>query len=612
MPWHIEKRGDEYCVIKDANGSSSGCHPTEDDANAQMRALYASEKEQKEGHMSDDDSTKMVVMTADAPTSFDELDDLRDAELIRRKFGILADDYLYVATNILYSPEVEDKGTALNALSQEFVGRISNLDADASSKSLLEKAVWSTAYKNDLPDSAFLYIEAGGKKDADGKTTPRSLRHFPVKDAGGKADIAHLRNAIAQASKAKNKDGEKLSDAIVKRVQSKARKMLENAQKDVSDTFWRSVVTKAKTFVSGSPDPDPDSPRPFFVWKDKDTDEFCWFAVYSNNFRDNDRPPEIIASDAHSEFVNAVDKGLWPMPELWLWHVPGSRVGHARMLAYDKETGFAMATGVFDPGMEHIAESLCHKGEDVSVSHGMPDPFIQRDSKDPSIITRYRTREISPLPAWAAANKSTGFLILNKEVVQMIPEQKAKFLADLGIDVDALTKKLEETKAALDAAGVDSKEVEDSADVGTQTDKDDETEDEPATEGADAAPEETSPAEPAPLSVEVVAAAVQVGVEAAMESVSGQLKDVSDRLAKLEKATDEFAEMTPGAASFGALLRSSVLGKTETKVDGRTKEGRDGPAETPPIQEGTTPFAIVDILKSGGDWRTAVADKMQQ
>jgi hypothetical protein len=56
------------------------------------------------------------------------------------------------------------------------------------------KADMSTADVNDLPDSAFAYIEPGGSKDADGKTTPRSLRHFPVHDE------AHAKNALARAS----------------------------------------------------------------------------------------------------------------------------------------------------------------------------------------------------------------------------------------------------------------------------------------------------------------------------------------------------------------------------------------------------------------------------
>ena len=63
---------------------------------------------------------------------------------------------------------------------------------------LNERAVWSTAFQNNLPDSSFLYIESGGKKDSEGKTVPRTLRHFPYKDANGKVDLPHLRNALAR------------------------------------------------------------------------------------------------------------------------------------------------------------------------------------------------------------------------------------------------------------------------------------------------------------------------------------------------------------------------------------------------------------------------------
>ena len=47
---------------------------------------------------------------------------------------------------------------------------------------------------NDLADSDFAYIEPGGTKDAQGRTTPRSLRHFPIHDE------AHVRNALARLS----------------------------------------------------------------------------------------------------------------------------------------------------------------------------------------------------------------------------------------------------------------------------------------------------------------------------------------------------------------------------------------------------------------------------
>ncbi len=55
-------------------------------------------------------------------------------------------------------------------------------------------AAISAADRNSLPDAAFAYIEPGGTKDEDGRTVPRSLRHFPVHDA------AHVRNALAEAT----------------------------------------------------------------------------------------------------------------------------------------------------------------------------------------------------------------------------------------------------------------------------------------------------------------------------------------------------------------------------------------------------------------------------
>ncbi len=42
-PWHVEKRGDKWCVVKDSDGETVACHDTEEEANAQMRALYANE-----------------------------------------------------------------------------------------------------------------------------------------------------------------------------------------------------------------------------------------------------------------------------------------------------------------------------------------------------------------------------------------------------------------------------------------------------------------------------------------------------------------------------------------------------------------------------------------
>lgn len=71
----------------------------------------------------------------------------------------------------------------------------------------IEKA---SAAINALPDAAFAFVEPGGKKDDDGKTVPRSLRHFPHHNASvtdpndnDSVDLPRLRNALARLNQAK-------------------------------------------------------------------------------------------------------------------------------------------------------------------------------------------------------------------------------------------------------------------------------------------------------------------------------------------------------------------------------------------------------------------------
>jgi HK97 family phage prohead protease len=77
-------------------------------------------------------------------------------------------------------------------------------------------AEWDTSYVNDLPDSAFLTILGGGHKDADGKTMPRSLRYFPVRNAAGDVDLPHVRNALARIPQASSLSAAQREAAMAK------------------------------------------------------------------------------------------------------------------------------------------------------------------------------------------------------------------------------------------------------------------------------------------------------------------------------------------------------------------------------------------------------------
>jgi HK97 family phage prohead protease/HK97 family phage major capsid protein len=65
-----------------------------------------------------------------------------------------------------------------------------------------QRAEWDASYINDLPDSAFACIDAGGEKDESGRTVPRSLRHYPHHNAAGEVDRPHLSNALARVAQA--------------------------------------------------------------------------------------------------------------------------------------------------------------------------------------------------------------------------------------------------------------------------------------------------------------------------------------------------------------------------------------------------------------------------
>lgn len=124
---------------------------------------------------------------------------------------------------------------------------------------VVSEAVWSAKYINTLPDSAFLYIAPGGKKDSEGKTAPRALRYFPIKDASGKIDLPHLRNALARIPQSK------LPANVKARVAAKAKRMARQNKINVGEEFldaknmrfplsWPAIIESVIAFNQGAHD----------------------------------------------------------------------------------------------------------------------------------------------------------------------------------------------------------------------------------------------------------------------------------------------------------------------------------------------------------------------
>lgn len=99
-----------------------------------------------------------------------------------------------------YPPEQSDQGDAMRTLTRDGIELTVPDEATddyivamfAAATAVRTAATLATKTVNDLPDSAFAYIEPGGTKDSGGLTVPRSKRHFPIPDA------AHVRAALSR------------------------------------------------------------------------------------------------------------------------------------------------------------------------------------------------------------------------------------------------------------------------------------------------------------------------------------------------------------------------------------------------------------------------------
>lgn len=559
------------------------------------------------------DAEKFMDMMygAGGAISFTELDANRQAREQAMALMELTHDFQQLVDNIMWSPDVTSKASAIRELSSEFADR---LETGNYNKGLtLFKEVWTAQYVNDLPDSSFLFIEDGGTKES-GKTAPRSLRHLPYKDDKGAVDLPHLRNALSRLGQSKTGQGWKGFNR--ESVKSKAESILER-ESPKKETAFGKFVNLIKGVVSpNSVKSEPEeNPNGFFIFKDKGG-TYRWIARYSNNFRDDDRPPEIISSKSHQRFEALVDAGIAPLPELWLWHNKDWRIGQSEWIAYD-DAGFAMAGGHVFPECEEIAKQL-QALSDVGVSHGMKGEFIRRDIADPSIITQHITHEISPLPMWAAANKRTGFVVLDddKEISMLSKDKRHELVSKWGLTdeyLDALEAMNATTAKATADAGVQRKEANGETPEATP-------ETVPAVEAAQPTEEEEIDVQTDVTPTEEPAAAdapqadnpeLLTAVEETMKAVMVMTKEVRDLAAKVKEleGSEEAkiaakVKQTP-LASMTQLLVNSVIGNEETRVDGRTSLAKSGPVETAPSSPSVTGIPLIDGWITNADKKSA-------
>jgi hypothetical protein len=213
-------------------------------------------------------------------------------------------------------------------------------------------------------------------------------------------------------------------------------------QTEVRQNILERVVEAVKEILN----PQPDSA--FTVQKDLNG-QWRWMASFTNNFKDRDG--EIISEKALDGYIDRVNSGLTPMPELWLGHIEGTKHGQADMVF--GVGSFVTAVGSFDgtPEAEKAIEFYKRNASKVALSHGFT--FPSWGLKD-GIYDVVNVFEISVLPApLVASNPFTEFEVNNMK--QISPEQQTALSLVFGKDkVDTIIESRRQQSEDIKAAGV--------------------------------------------------------------------------------------------------------------------------------------------------------------
>jgi len=148
-----------------------------------------------------------------------------------------------------------------------------------------------------------------------------------------------------------------------------------------------------------------------------------WAALFSNNARDRDG--EWFSQKSHDEFIERIDAGIVPMPQLDYWH---SKAYHGQAFWVERVGHMMLAVGTFydDPFSKAMKEYYKNAPADSDlVSFGY---FYPRSMLVDGVYHAYNAFEISPLPSEVAANLYTGFASLEEFKAMSMTAEKIKAL----------------------------------------------------------------------------------------------------------------------------------------------------------------------------------------
>lgn len=313
------------------------------------------------------------------------------------------------------------------------------------------------------------------------------------------------------------------------------------------------IIKFMKEYFNLDPVEQPESDEamvPITFLKDADGNYSKWIGIYSNSFRDDDLVPEILESKGHIDFVKGVDAGKYPLPELWVWHVPEWKLGEATVVAYDEvEDGivFAIAGGDIDKDKFGIAKAIAESGVDWRMSHTFMTN--QRNDMDNS-YPEWVVHEVSLLPSGKEANPLTRFGLLSED--NMInPNKRSEMQALLGVTAEDLDL-LERTNIGVSEMAKDEREFKAKSE-----------------EAEVEAVAETVEAQESKEEAEVVDEVVEAEVEAVVEE-EVETEEVEAEEEAVEETEEETTEEAPDMTALDSMF--AQMGDLFKAMDERLEE----------------------------------------
>lgn len=420
MPYMVVKEGDQFAVYKQGadkkpTGKAMGMHPSRTKANEQMVALYASEPGIGKKDMYGSGPMPMMKLEPDDPRAMYNPLGGTDTQACANcqwfcaseaMCGLIWDDVVATGKCNLWLGQPTKADMAMgNPIPVVIVDQPVTTGSAAAPKFAVDAT-------DNHPDK----LPLGDKTQIEGAITSVMTGQFrgndikpALTDAEKKTAKSRIKAAISASSEPEDWKKQELA-----RLEGK-----EFTQPELSTKESPIILWLKKTFGKKA-----DEPLIGSGFKALPNNK--WVAYHTNSFED--KAHEFFPEAAHDQYISWLDKGVIPYPDLWYWHIPGTKHGQAEWI--DRIGHVVVSVGSFDntPLADLLRKEYERNPQMTSHTYGYPKDARLEDGS----YQTYFTVEISPLPQGKQSSVWSPFMEVKE--MPITPEKITKLESTLGFE----------------------------------------------------------------------------------------------------------------------------------------------------------------------------------